>query len=84
MKRLSYKLIVPLCAMILVVVLLKQWIPVSYTSKFSCICYVGIISVAGALVYFYFTYQFRILQKVFGKSYVQKIIKKLTFGKVSF
>lgn len=83
MKRLSYKLIVPLCAMILVVVLLKQWIPVSYTSKFSCICYVGIISVAGALVYFYFTYQFRILQKVFGKSYVRKIIKKLTFGKVS-
>lgn len=84
MKRLCYKLIVPLTSMVLVVILLKQVIPVNYMSKVSCIFYVGIISVAGAFVYLFITYQFRILQKVFGKSYVQKIIKKLTFGKVSF
>lgn len=84
MKRLCYKLIVPLTSMVLVVILLKQVIPVNYMSKVSCIFYVGIISVVGAFVYLFITYQFRILQKVFGKSYVQKIIKKLTFGKVSF
>ena len=55
MKRLCYKLIVPLTSMVLVVILLKQVIPVNYMSKVSCIFYVGIISVVGAFVYLFIT-----------------------------
>ncbi len=77
------KLMIPLCLMILAVVFLKMLLPISYDSKFSCIIYVGIISIVGAVVYLFISYKMGILQEVFGKEYLSKIIKKLTFGKIS-
>lgn len=65
-------------------VLLLMWIlPVNYFSKTSCICYVAIISVVGALIYLVIAYKQNLLNDIFGKEYLQKIVKKLTFGKVS-
>ena len=45
--------------------------------------YVAIISVLGAIVYLFISYKQGILTNVFGKEYLHKIVKKITFGKVS-
>lgn len=78
------KLIFPLVSMIAVVLLLRFFVPVNYMSKGSCILYVALISSLGAIVYLLICYKMKILQDVFGKEYIEKIIKKLTFGKISF
>lgn len=77
------KVMVPLVTMVVAVLFLKWLIPVSYASKLSCIIYVGIISVVGAIVYLFISYKMGILEEVFGKEYLNRILKKLTFGKIS-
>ncbi len=77
------KLLIPTLAMFVVVFLLKLVIPIQYASKLSCCLYIGIISVVGAIVYLLISYKMGLLTKVFGKSTINKVIKKLTFNKVS-
>ena len=76
------KLIVPLIAMILVVTLLKMIIPFNIASKISCIIYIGICALLGATVFIIISYKMGILTEVFGKKFINKIIKKLTLGRV--
>ena len=77
------KIVIPTVVMILVVLLLKILIPLNIVSKTSCIIYVAIISIVGAIVYLFVAYKQGILMTIFGKEYLNKIIKKITFGKVS-
>ncbi len=81
--NLLVKVIIPLLAMILGVCFLKWLLPINYTSKVSCIFYVGVISLVGAFLYLFISYKTGILKQVFGQEYLNKIIKKLTFGKIS-
>ena len=78
------KIIIPLGIMILIVIGLKNIVPCNLTSKVSCIIYVSLISLIGGLSYLYLLYKNKVLETVFGKSYLNKIIKKITFGKVNF
>ena len=80
--RVVLKLIVPLIAMILVVTLLKMIIPFNIASKISCIIYIGICALLGATVFIVISYKMGILTEVFGKKFINKIIKKLTLGRV--
>ncbi len=77
------RILLPTIVMAIVVVLLKMLIPVSYSSKLSCIIYIAIISIVGAITYFMVAYKSGVLEHVFGSGYLKKIIKKLTFGKIS-
>ncbi len=77
------KLVIPTICLVAVIMVLKMIIPVNLASKFSSIVYIGIISLIGALVYLGITLKDGLLVKIFGKDYLNKIIKKLTFGKVS-
>ncbi len=81
--RMGEKLIFPVLAMLCVVLVLKWQLPIEYSSKLSCCIYIGIISIIGGFVYLFITYKMGLLTKVFGKSTINKIIKKLTLGKVS-
>ena len=76
-------IVLPTFAMIAVVLLLKIIIPVQLTNKVSCLIYIGIISIIGAITYLGISYKTGLLEHVFGKNYLKKIIKKLTFGKIS-
>ena len=78
------KIIIPTIIMSLTVLILKLIIPHNLTNKLSCIIYCAIISIIGATIYLYLLYKNKVLDKVFGKNYLNKIIKKLTFGKVNF
>ena len=77
------KTLVPAAVMVVVVLLLKMIVPVNYASKASCILYIAIISIIGAIVYLLIAYKQGLLDKVFGREYLNKIIKKITFGKIS-
>ena len=76
------KILVPATVMVIVVLLLKIIVPVNYASKASCILYIAVISIIGAIVYLAIAYKQGLLDKVFGREYLNKIIKKITFGKI--
>ena len=77
------KTLVPATVMVVVVLLLKMVVPVNYASKASCILYIAVISIIGAIVYLVIAYKQGLLDKVFGREYLNKIIKKITFGKIN-
>ena len=75
------KILVPSLCMMLVVFLVARLCPISYNSRTSCIFYVFLTSVSGAVVYLFIAYKMKILDDVFGKEYLDRIIRKLTFNK---
>ncbi len=77
------KILLPTIIMVIVVCILKHIVPLDIYSKTSCVIYVGIISIVGAITYLYISYKQGLLTDIFGKEYLNKIIKKLTFNKVS-
>jgi len=77
------KMLIPLICMIIGVIFLKNIIPVNYLSKISCIIYVGVIGLIGAIIYLFVSHGLGIINSVLGQKMVNNIIKKLTFGKIS-
>lgn len=71
------KILVPSLCMMLVVFLVARLC----NSRTSCIFYVFLTSVSGAIVYLFIAYKMKILDNVFGKEYLDRIIRKLTFNK---
>lgn len=77
------KMFVPTTLMVLVVLLLYKVFPINYGSKLSCILFVAINGILGAIMYFVVSFKMNIIEKVFGKTMLNRILKKLTFGKIS-
>lgn len=77
------KMIVPTVAMIAAVMVLKRIIPINYDSRLSCIIYVTINALVGGIVYLVIAFKMGIVERTLGKSMTNKILKKLTFGKLS-
>ena len=77
------RMFLPLIVMIGIVIVLAIVIPYNEQSRFSSIIYTGIISIIGGLAYLIFTYKTKVLGDIFGHNTVKRIIKRLTFGKVS-
>ena len=77
-----FKTIIPLAIMIGFVLGIRFVMPVPTTKLMSMIiCAISCIS--GLVIYLFISFKMNILQEVFGKEYLNKILKKLTFGKVS-
>lgn len=77
------KTLIALITMIIVVVLLKMIIPVNVASTLSMILYIAVIAICGAFAYLLVSWKLNLINDVLGNAFVKKIIKKLTFGKVS-
>lgn len=77
------KTLIAILVMICVVLVLKLIIPLNIASTWSCILYIGIIALVGAASYLLVAWKLNLINDVLGKEFVKKIIKKLTFGKVS-
>lgn len=77
------KMIIPTVAMILGVFIVGKLIPYEITSKFSCILYVAVNALIGALLYIGIAFKLGIVTEIFGKDMINRILKKLTFGKIS-
>ena len=80
--KIYLKTLVPLSLMIISVLAMKYFMPVinrRVICMFECIIY-GLV---GGIIYIFTAYKIGLLTDVFGKEYLNKILKKLTFGKVS-
>ncbi len=77
------KIMIPTIAMVVVLLGLKYLIPYTVTSRLSSIWFILINTVLGSFTYLFIAYKMGILNSIFGKEMLNKIIKKLTFGKVS-
>ncbi len=79
------KTLIPCGLMILSVLLLKpvfNYLNLSVYKKLDAILIVGISSIIGSLVYLFISYKMKIIDEVMGSNYLNKIIKKLTKGKL--
>ncbi len=79
--KMFLKIIIPSVMMMLVVFIVARICPISYNSRTSCIFYVFLTSISGAIVYLYSAYKMKILEDIFGKEYLEKIVRKLTFNR---
>ncbi len=67
------KLIIPITAMIVVVLITRWLVPINYDSRLSSIVYIAINAIIGAIVYFIISYKMGIMEKVLGSSMMKKI-----------
>ncbi len=77
------KTLLAIVVMACVVILLKMIIPLNIASTLSIILYIAVIAICGAATYLVVAWKLNLVNDVLGKEFVKKIIKKLTFGKVS-
>ena len=77
------KLLVPLTAMIIVVLITKNIIPYNINNKITCALYIIINAIIGAIVYLVIAYKMNILSDIFGEKTINKIIKKLSLNRGS-
>lgn len=70
------KLIIPIMAMIITVSISKIIIPIDYDNKISCIIYIGINSIIGALVYGIILIKQGTFKSVIGSNLYKKILNR--------
>lgn len=73
------KSLIPNLLMLVVILLIKLLWPWESGTRMSAILYISINALIGMIIYFVVSYKLNIINEVLGKSYVEKIKKKLTF-----
>ena len=77
------KMLIPLGAMILTVIILKLAIPVNLDDKLSCLIFVLINALVGGAVYIAISCKMKLFTDVLGKDVIEKLKKKLIPKKIS-
>ncbi len=72
-KNMLVKILLPLAVMIVVVVLMKLFIPIDYDSRFACVMYIAVIALVGAFTYFIISHKMGLMDDILGKNYLQKL-----------
>ena len=80
--KMVLKILIPTLVMAIEVLMINHFIPFG-TSTISLIIKIAVNVVIGGITYIVIAYKMRILEDIFGKAMLNKIIKKLTFNKVS-
>lgn len=76
------KTLVPALTMTITLIILNKYLPIDVYSRKDSSIIVLIDTIIGAIIYLGISYKMKIIQNIFGKEYLNKIIKKLTFGKL--
>lgn len=77
------KILVPTAVMVAVLCIMNKLIPFDATTTVGSLIMIVSNALVGGTIYLSISYKWGLFDQVFGKDYVHKIIKKLTFGKVS-
>ena len=72
-KNALIKILLPLIVMIVVVLLMKLFIPIDYDSRFACVMYIAVIALVGALTYFIISHKMGLMDDILGKNYLQRL-----------
>ena len=75
-KNMLVKILLPLAVMIVVVLLMKLFIPIDYDSRFACVMYIAVIALVGAFTYFIISHKMGLMDDILGKNYLQKLKSK--------
>ena len=79
----SLKILVPALIMLGSLYLIKLVIPaISVVSRFGAILNIAIYAFVGAVVYIFTSYKTGLLEEVFGKPMLNRILSKISFGKI--
>ncbi len=80
-KKMFMKMIVPLVTMIVVVLVMKLFIPIDFNSRFACVMYIAVIALVGAFSYFIISHKMGLIDEILGKDYLQKLKNKFIKNK---
>lgn len=80
--KLIFKSLIPALSMLVVLLIINHFIPLDVYKKFDAIILIIINAIIGGIIYIYLSFKLNIPYQIFGKEYLNKIIKKLTFGKL--
>lgn len=83
MYKMALKLVVPTAFMAGVVLLISHFITFDVTSVAGSILMIAINALAGGIIYIFVAFKMGLFDEAFGRDYMNRLIKKLTFGKVS-
>ena len=72
-KNALVKILLPLAVMIVVVLLMKLFIPIDYDSRFACVMYIAVIALVGSLTYFIISHKMGLMDDILGKNYLQRL-----------
>ena len=72
-KKALVKILLPLIVMVVVVLLMKLFIPIDYDSRFACVMYIAVIALVGALTYFIISHKMGLMDDILGKNYLQRL-----------
>ncbi len=75
------KILIPAIAMTAVLLILNQFLPFNVYSRTSSVKLILINAIIGGIIYIGLSIKLKIPQEIFGGKDLEKIIKKLTFGK---
>lgn len=81
--KMLIKIIIPTTAMIVVLMLINHIVVFDVTVKIQAIFMIVLNASIGGIVYLLVAHKMNLLEEIFGKEYLNKLIKRLTFGKVS-
>ena len=72
-KNALVKILLPLIVMIVVVLLMKLFIPIDYDSRFACVMYIAVIALVGSFTYFIISHKMGLMDDILGKNYLQRL-----------
>ncbi len=80
-KKMLGKIILPLVVMIVVVVLMKLFIPIDYDSRFACVMYIAVIALVGAFTYFIISHKMGLIDEILGANYLHRLKNRFSRNK---
>lgn len=76
------KTLIPAITMVVVLTLFNYLVPIACTSTIKSLLKIVINAIIGGIIYIGLSYKLHILDDIFGSAMLNKIIKKLTLGKL--
>ena len=67
--------------MIVVVVLMKLFIPIDYDSRFACVMYIAVIALVGAFTYFIISHKMGLIDEILGANYLHRLKNRFSRNK---
>ena len=80
--KVFFKTLLPTGIMLIMVLITKSFIPLNLDSKLSCLIFISINAFIGAIGYILIAYKTGIIKSILGQKLIDKIINKITFGKI--
>lgn len=78
--KMAGKIMIPSIVMVLVLLVLNAFLPFDVTKRWPAIFTIVINTLVGGTIYVGLSYKMGLFEEVFGKSYIEKIKKKLAFS----